>query len=206
MNGVNKELVNYIEKNVFPNYFKNDKGHQVEHITDVIERSFELSKNLNVDNNMVYTIAAYHDYGSYIDRKNHEKVSAKIMFEDANLQEFFTEEERIIIKEAIEDHRASLKGEPRSIYGKIVSSADRNIDIDVYIKRVYAHTSVYYPEYTRDEHLEWIYKHMEKKFGPSGYAKMYLEDQLYEDYLKKVISLISEKEKFVEKFNEVINC
>ena len=35
-----------------------------------------------------------------------------------------------IIKEAIEDHRASAKNEPRSIYGKIVSTADRNNTVE----------------------------------------------------------------------------
>ena len=31
---------------------------------------------------MLYTIAAYHDIGHHIDAKNHEIVSAKIMYED----------------------------------------------------------------------------------------------------------------------------
>lgn len=75
---------------------------------------------------MVYVIAAYHDIGHHIDSKNHEVISADIMSKDENLKKFFTDEELIIIKEAIEDHRASSKEDSRTIYGKIVSSADRN--------------------------------------------------------------------------------
>ena len=37
-------------------------------------------------------------------------------------------EQRKIIGEAVEDHRASLSYEPRSIYGKIISEADRDLD------------------------------------------------------------------------------
>ncbi len=41
------------------------------------------------------------------------------------MKDFFDDEQRIIIKEAIEDYRATLEYEPRSDYGKIISSADR---------------------------------------------------------------------------------
>ena len=76
---------------------------------------------------MVYTIASYHDIGHHIDSKTHEIISADIMSKDNNLANFFTPEELITIKEAIEDHRASAKDDPRSIYGRIVSSADRRL-------------------------------------------------------------------------------
>ena len=45
------------------------------------------------------------------------------------MKKFFKEEQRKIIAEAIVDHRASLEYEARSIYGKIVSSADREISV-----------------------------------------------------------------------------
>ena len=41
----------------------------------------------DVNYNMVYVIAAYHDIGHHIDRKNHEKVSADIMCQDKNLND-----------------------------------------------------------------------------------------------------------------------
>ena len=114
---VNEKLKRYIEQNIFPRYKLNDKGHQIEHINYVINRCYKLSKNMDIDNNMLYVIAAYHDIGYYVDYKNHEKVSAQIMYNDANLKKFFSNEH--LMKEAIEDHRASLDREPRSIYGKL---------------------------------------------------------------------------------------
>ena len=124
---INKELKKYIENEIFPIYKKNDLGHNLDHIKYVIDRSIIFaSKQANINLNMVYVIAAYHDIGHHIDAKNHEKVSAEILLKDSKLREFFTEEEMITMSEAIYDHRASLETEPRSIYGKIVSSADRN--------------------------------------------------------------------------------
>ena len=137
---LNQELIKYIETQVFPQYSKNEEGHGINHIKTVIERSLKFAKDYNVDINMVYTIATYHDLGHYIDRKKHEIISAELFMKDENMKRFFTDEQRNIIKEAIEDHRASSDHKPRSIYGMIVSTADRTIiDIDTTIKRTYSY-------------------------------------------------------------------
>ena len=141
---LNKELVKYIEEVVFPKYELNDMGHDLSHIKYVIDRSLKfasIAEDINL--NMVYVIAAYHDIGHHIDAKNHEVVSARILDEDTKLKEFFKDEEIKIMVEAVEDHRASLEYEPRSIYGKIVSSADRNTLIDVPLKRTYAYNIIF---------------------------------------------------------------
>ena len=76
-----------------------------------------------------------HDIGDHIDRDNHEIVSAKIMMEDEKLDEFFNADEKEIIKQVIEDHRASKGKIPRSIYGKILASADKNVEVSGYFTR-----------------------------------------------------------------------
>lgn len=137
---MNNELVKYIENEIFPLYNRNEEGHGINHIKTVIKKSLELAKDYDVDLDMVYTIASYHDLGHYIDRKTHEIISAEIFMKDEKIKEYFTDEQRSIIKEAIEDHRASSNHEPRTIYGKIVSTADRTIiDIDNTIKRSYSY-------------------------------------------------------------------
>jgi uncharacterized protein len=203
MNKIRQDLVDHIKNNVFPLYAKNDKGHQLDHIEFVITRSLELSKNLEVDNNMVYTIAAYHDCGHHIDKDKHEIISADIMFHDDNLRKFFSAKQIKIIKEAIEDHRASLDREPRSIYGKIVSSADRSIDVDAPFRRSYLYSLKHCPDYTAEQHVERVYNHIKEKFGPNGYAKMYLKDKAYENYLREIAALLADKEQFIERFNKV---
>lgn len=50
----------------------------------------------------------------YIDSAKHEIISAQIFMEDKKIKDWFTDDERKIIKEAIEDHRASSNHKPRS--------------------------------------------------------------------------------------------
>lgn len=196
---VNENLKKYVENEILPEYQKNEEAHGRSHIEYVIKRSFELVKEnqLSVDENMVYLIAAYHDIGHHIDRKNHEKVSAEIMEKDQNLIQFFHPEQLQIIKEAIEDHRASAEEEPRSIYGKIVSSADRNSSIEQCFERTYSYGKKHTPEASAKELYERAYEVLKKKFGKDGYAKFFFKDETYEKFLKDIRELLEDKEKFI---------
>ena len=204
---MNEELKKYIKNNIFPEYEKNEKAHGIEHIKYVIDRSFELieENNLNVNKDMVYTIAAYHDIGHHIDPKNHEKLSAEIMSKDENLKIFFNEEELTTIKEAIEDHRASSKTDPRSIYGKIVSSADRNNTVEACLKRTYSYGKKLDPEATDEELFLRAHDVLTKKFGEGGYAKFYFKDKKYEDFLKGIRELLKDKDKYIKTQRDYIN-
>ena len=205
---INNKLQEYIEESIFPSYKKNDLGHNLDHIKYVIDRSLKFAaqvKDINYD--MVYTIAAYHDIGHYIDAKNHEKISAEMLVDDKNLRDFFSEDEIKIMSEAVYDHRASMEGEPRSIYGKIVSSADRNTSIDIPLMRTYAYRIEHNPNYTIDEVIEDSRQHLIDKYGREGYAteKMYFEDSDYEDFLSDLVLLTQDKEEFRKRFMEVNN-
>ena len=204
---INSKLKEYIEENVFKEYSKNEIGHGINHINYVINRSFELVKenNLDVNLDMVYVIASYHDIGHHIDSKNHEIVSADIMSKDKNLDKFFNKEELNIIKEAIEDHRASSKTEPRSIYGKIVSSADRNNTIEDCLERTYFYGKRLNPSLTDEELFERAYEVLVNKFGENGYAKFYFKDSKYENFLKDIRKLLKDKDKFIKTQREYIN-
>lgn len=206
---LNEELKIYIENNIFPKYFKNDKGHQIDHINYVINRCFKLSKSKNIDLNILYVVAAYHDIGHYIDSKNHEIISASIMYEDENLKKFFNEKQLKIMKEAIEDHRASLDREPRSIYGKLVSSADRNVNVDESLRRIYFYSKKHFNELKEEETIEECYNHTLKKFSEEGYANFFSEDKDYENYLKELRHLLNNKKEFVARLKKIIskiNC
>ena len=206
---INEQLKEYIDKNIFPSYEKNDLGHNLEHIRYVIKRSFKFVKenNLDVDYNMVYVIAAYHDIGHYIDAKNHEKVSAIMLLADDNLKQFFDEEQIKIMAEAVHDHRASMQEEPRSIYGKIVSSADRNTLLEIPLKRTYAYRVKHKPNSSLDEIIQESRQHIIDKFGKKGYAteKMYFEDLDYKKFLEDISTLAENEEEFRRRFIEANN-
>ena len=203
MKNVDVKIKTYIENNILPIYEKNDSGHRIDHIEYVIKRSFEFAKQFqDIDLNMVYVIASFHDLAHHIDKDNHEVLSAKLFYENETMKHFFTDGQRQIIKEAIEDHRASLKHEPRSNYGKIVSSADRNIDIISSLRRTHAYTTKHYPDFGLDQMIDRAYKHISKKFGIDGYAKSYCYDKEFENFKNHVNELLKDKDRFKVKYME----
>lgn len=203
---INNDLKEYIEKNIFPIYSKNEPAHNIEHIKYVISRSFKFADTIpNINYDMVYTIAAYHDIGHYIDPKRHEIISGEIMSKDENLKRFFQNEELKIIKEAIEDHRASSDHEPRSIYGKIVSTADRNNTVEACLRRSYTYGKKLEPNSSDEELFERAYKHLKMKFGENGYAKFFFKDEEYENFLKEIRELLENKNLFIETQKTYIN-
>lgn len=197
---INDELKKYIEEHIFPEYDKNEPAHGIGHIKYVIGRSFELvaENDLDVNPNIVYAVASYHDIGHHIDSKTHEIISADMMFKDENLKSFFSDEERQIIKEAIEDHRASAKDDSRSIYGRIVSSADRNNTVEACLRRTYTYGKKLDPNATDEELFLRAYDVLTKKFGENGYAKFYFKDSVYEKFLQDLRELLSNKDNYIE--------
>lgn len=203
---INNELKKYIEKNVLPEYSKNEPAHNIDHIKYVINRSFKFADTIpDINYDMVYTIASYHDIGHHIDSKRHEIISGKIMSKDKNLKRFFSEEELKIIKEAIEDHRASSDHELRSIYGKIVSTADRDNTVESCLRRSYTYGKKLEPNFTDEKLFERAYKHLNMKFGENGYAKFFFKDEEYEKFLKDIRELLSDKNLFIDTQRTYIN-
>lgn len=203
---INKKLQKYIEETIFPEYAKNDEGHNLSHIDYVIKRSIKFAKTIpDINMNMVYTIASYHDIGHHIDAKNHEVISSEILEKDLKLKEFFSTQEIKTMKDAIIDHRASLEYEPRSVYGKIVSSADRNTNIEIPLKRTYSYRKAHYPNASIEEIIEESRLHIIDKFGKKGYAKnkMYFEDEEYNKFLRDVEMFAEDKELFRKRYIEI---
>ncbi len=203
------ELKKYIENNILPLYDNNIGGHGIDHINFVINRSFELVKEfkLDVDLNMVYVIAAFHDIGYKTNPDEHEEVSSQMFMNNQDMKKFFNDEQISVIADAIVDHRASLEYEARSIYGKIVSSADREISVRNMLER-----SI---DFQKDKHkdenpttievINYSYKKLSSKYGKSGYAKMYFKDKKYLDYLNEIQEILENKDKFIEAELEIIN-
>lgn len=208
MTKVNVELKKYIEENILTLYDNNIGGHGIDHINSVIDRSFELVNefNLDVDLNMVYVIAAFHDIGYKTNPDEHEEISSNMFKSNLDMKKFFNEEQIDIIAKAIIDHRASLEYEARSIYGKIVSSADREISVDNMLER----SILFQSDKHKDENptimqiIDYSYKKLSSKYGKGGYAKMYFQDKKYVDYLNRMQEILENKEKFVEAELQII--
>ncbi len=195
---ITPEIKNYIEESILPQY-KQLKGHTGKHIEQVIDRSLKFAEQVpNVNIDMVYVIAAYHDLGRLIDNETHNIESAKMLRNDEFLSAHFSADEIETMAEAVEDHRASLGREPRSIYGKIVSSADRNPDVESMLERCYDYTKLLNPGMSEDEVIEEARKHLREKYSPDGYAAktMYFRDESFESMLEEVERITRTPETF----------
>ena len=171
---INLELKEYIEQNILPLYEAHDAAHGPEHVRTVLENSFDLLDGLDVDQNMVYTVAAYHDVGVRVIRERHEAISGQWLWEDRELERWFTPEQRRTMREAVEDHRASRQEPPRNIYGRIVSEADRDLDPERVVRRMVEYSLAHRPQFTEEEHIERIIDHVRDKYSETGYLHLWL--------------------------------
>lgn len=169
-------LTHYIETEIIPRYEKFDKAHNLSHVQAVIGESLSLAKQYGVNENMAYTIAAYHDTGLCHDRATHHLISGEILKQDAALRQWFNEKEIETMKEAVEDHRASTDHEPRSIYGRIVAEADRVIDPTITLRRTVQYGLKQQQEADKEWHYQRFHQHLMDKYAPGGYLKLWFPE------------------------------
>ena len=181
-----------------PRYEKFDKAHDRRHAFTVLSESLRLARHYDVEMDMVYVIAAYHDLGLEKGREKHHTESARIVREDERLKQFFTAEQIEIIADAVEDHRASNKHEPRTIYGKIVAEADRIIDSPTLIRRTVQYGLTHYPTLTKKEHIARAMEHIREKYGHGGYLKLWIPHSSNAARLEEFRQLIDDEKKIRE--------
>ena len=197
------DLVEFIETQILPKYAAFDRAHNMEHVTRVIRSSLELSKMTGADINMVYTIAAYHDLGMSGHRADHHLRGGRILAADARLKKWFSPEQIKIMKEAVEDHRASASRAPRSIYGKIVAEADRDIDADTVIRRTIQFGLANYPELEKEGHWQRLREHMKNKYSKEGYMKLWIPNSPNAKKLNELRNLIAQPIRLRETFERL---
>lgn len=199
------ELQLFIEREIIPQYAAFDMAHQEDHARSVIEQSMALAPYYDVNPNMVYAIAAYHDLGLQEDRKTHHLVSGRIVREDMRLRQWFSEQEIETMAQAVEDHRASSGHEPRSIYGKIVAEADRLIDTDTIVRRTIQFGLKHYPTLDREGHIQRALDHLDEKYAEGGYLRLWIPESPNAERLRSLQQLIKDRQgmrSLVEKIYE----
>ncbi len=188
------KLIEHIEGNITPRYELFDKAHDRKHVFTVMSQSLRLAQYYDVDTEMVYTIAAYHDLGLEAGREHHHTESARIVREDVRLREFFTAEQINIIADAVEDHRASNSHAPRTIYGKIVAEADRIIEQHTIMQRTIQYGLARYPSLGESEQIERAIEHIKEKYGRGGYLKLWIPESTNATNLEEFRKLIDNEE------------
>ncbi len=202
-NAPSLDLVEFIETRILPKYAEFDRAHNLEHVTRVIRRSLDLVKTTGADINMVYTVAAYHDLGMSGPRAIHHVTGGKILAADNRLKKWFSAEQIKIMKEAVEDHRASASRAPRSLYGKIIAEADRDIDVEVVIRRTIQYGLSNYPELDKEGHWNRFKEHLDSKYSTNGYIRLWLPKSPNEQNLNDLRNLIADPPRLREVFERI---
>ncbi|MBO4720992.1 MAG: HD domain-containing protein [Prevotella sp.] len=202
-NAPSLDLVEFIETKILPKYAEFDRAHNLEHVTRVIRRSLDLAKTTGADINMVYTVAAYHDLGMSGPRAIHHLTGGKILAADNRLKKWFSSEQIKIMKEAIEDHRASASRAPRSLYGKVIAEADRDIDVEVVIRRTIQYGLGNYPELDKEGHWNRFKEHLDSKYSVNGYIRLWLPKSPNEKNLNDLRNLIADPPRLREVFERI---
>ena len=85
-----EELKNHIETEIIPRYESFDAAHGTDHVRTVIAQSLDLARHYDVDADMIYAVAAYHDTGLARGRELHHIHSGEILLADTELRRWFT--------------------------------------------------------------------------------------------------------------------
>lgn len=197
------DLVEFIETQILPQYAQFDRAHNMEHVTRVIRNALDLVRITGADLDMVYTIAAYHDLGMSGPRAVHHITGGKILAADARLKRWFSAEQIKIMREAVEDHRASASHAPRSLYGRIIAEADRDIDVDTIFRRAIVYGLANYPELDREGQWNRFRQHMDEKYSVNGYIRLWIPGSPNERNLNELRNIIAQPQLLRQHFDRL---
>lgn len=194
-NGVllDEEIVRYVENQIIPRYDGFDKAHRRDHVRMVIDQSLQLIGHFpEVDANMAYVVAAFHDLGLVNGRERHHLDSGLILEADEFVRSRFSAEQIEVMRQAVEDHRASNGQRPRNVYGIIVAEADRFIDPETIVRRTVQYGLSNYPQLDREGHYQRTVAHLAEKYGPEGYLKIWIPGSDNARRLKQLHAIIAD--------------
>ena len=195
--------MSFVEQQILQRYNAFGRSHGLGHVQRVIKSSLQLASMIGADLNMSYVIAAYHDLGMEGPRAIHHITSGKILLADVRLRKWFSAEQIKIMKEAVEDHRASASREPRSIYGKIVAEADRDLEPEVVFTRAILFGIEHNPELNKEGQWARFNHHMEEKYSTNGYMRLWIPGSPNEKKLREVRETIANKKQLREVFDKI---
>ncbi|MDE6069333.1 MAG: HD domain-containing protein [Alistipes sp.] len=200
---MNAELHTYIEHEILPRYEAFDAAHRTDHVRTVIAQSLMLAAHYEVDIDMVYTVAAYHDLGLADGRERHHIRSGELLAADPTLRRWFADEQIAAMRDAVEDHRASSDREPRTIYGRIVAEADRCIDVDTVLRRTVQYGLEHHPALDREGQYARCCDHLRKKYADGGYLRLWIPHSDNARRLEELRAFIRNDDALRRRFDEI---
>ena len=201
---VSLDIMQFVETQILPRYTAFGESHGLRHVNRVIKNALKLAHITGADIDMVYVIAAYHDLGMSGPRAIHHITGGKILMAENRLKRWFSKEQIAIMKEAVEDHRASSSRQPRSIYGKIVAEADRDIEAHEIFRRAILYAKENNPNVDKEQLWELFANHMDEKYSVHGYIKLWIPNSPNERELKLLRETIEDKAQLRQEFENIL--
>ena len=106
-----------------------------------------------------------------------------------------------VMRDAVEDHRASSDGEPRTIYGRIVAEADRVIDPETIIRRTVQYGLAHCPELDREEQYARCLAHLQQKYAEGGYLRLWIAESENARRLEELRGVIRDPQRLRKMFD-----
>lgn len=200
---VTLDIMQFVEQEILPRYGAFDRAHSLRHAQSVIAASVRLARHVGANEDMAYVVAAYHDLGLAGPRAIHHLTSGRILAADRRLRRWFSEAQIQVMREAVEDHRASASKAPRSVYGRIVAEADRELSPDTVMRRTIEYGLDHYPGYGRDEHFRRFRQHLEEKYSSHGYIRLWIPGSENERHLAELRRAIASPDILEERFQSL---
>lgn len=199
-----QEIAAFLEGEIVPLYDSFDAGHQRDHAHAVMQTSHLLAQHYpEVDETMLLVAAAYHDVGLQKGREHHHTDSAIFMRADERLRRWFTEEEIEVMADAAEDHRASSTHAPRTIYGRLVAEADRQIVPETVIKRTMQYTRSHFPGLDKEGQWRRLLEHLNEKYAEGGYLQLWIPESDNAARLATLRAIIADHPRLRAIFNDL---
>ena len=193
MKPIRESLKQFIREEIIPRYDAFDAGHRRDHAEAVIAQALELAAHYDVDPEILYVAAAYHDLGIAEGRETHHLVSGRIIRADGRLLQWLSPEGVELAAQAAEDHRASSDHAPRTIYSRIIAEADRLIDPETVIRRTVEYGFAHYPELDKEGHWHRTLEHMHEKYAEGGYLKLWIPESRNAARLAELRAIIADE-------------
>ena len=193
---IRDSLMRFLKQDILPLYDSFDPAHSLRHVRAVMDRCLELGRACGLDEELCAAAAAYHDIGLRFGREDHHLTSGRLLAEDERLTEWFDPAQIALMREAVEDHRASAERPPRSRLGMALADADREYSVERILARTLAFGHAHYPEFSADEQIQRAFEHVSEKYGKNGYLSFYLDDARNETTRKELLALLADPDAF----------
>ncbi len=202
-NGISLDLMEFVERNILPRYNAFDAAHGLSHVMKVIKSSAALASRLGANNDMAYVVAAYHDLGLEGPRAVHHVTGGRILRADRRLLKWFSPQQIDTMAQAVEDHRASASRAPRSVYGRIVAEADRDLLPETVFRRTILYGLEHYPEYDDEQQWQRFSNHIMQKYSTSGYIHLLIRGSDNEKNLELLRQIIKDEPLLHDHFKRI---